>query len=42
MKARVLLAVLALALTAACSTQSLTTGPDKPTQDGVGTIGSGH
>ena len=42
MKARVLLALLTITLTAACSTQSLTTAPDKPSLDGTGTIGSGH
>jgi hypothetical protein len=42
MKARVLLAVLALALASACSSQPLTTAPEKPNLDGGGTMGSGH
>ena len=42
MKARVLLAVMALALASACSSQALTTAPNKPSTEGVGTVGSGH
>lgn len=42
MKARVLLAIVALALVSACSAQPLTTLPDKPQEEGVGTVGSGH
>lgn len=42
MKARVMLAVLALALASACSSQPLTTAPDEPNLDGSGNIGSGH
>lgn len=42
MKARVLLAVLALALAPACSSSTLPTAAESPSLDGVGTVGSGH
>lgn len=42
MKARVLIAVLAMALAPACSTSALPTAAESPSLDGVGTVGSGH
>lgn len=42
MKARVLLAVLAIALVPACSSSTLPTAAESPSLDGVGTVGSGH
>ena len=42
MKARILLAVVVLALASACSGGSVITAPEQPALDGVGAIGSGH
>lgn len=42
MKARILLAVVVLALASACSGGTVITAPDAPSRDGGGTMGSGH
>lgn len=42
MKARILLAVLVLALASACTSDPVATAPDVSRLDGAGTIGSGH
>lgn len=42
MKARILLAVVVLALASACTADPVPTAPDVSRLDGVGAIGSGH